>query len=99
MRAQPFFTQMHRGQLPPVSCRHSLVDGPERMSGRSALSGITPSTIMSPTRSHPGPWTEIRPGARAHHIRTSDRAHAPPATNDSNHINPDAALAGAFLHR
>ena len=54
---------------------------------------------MSPTRSHPGPWTEIRPGARAHHTRPSDRAHAPPTHNHFNHVNPDAALAGASLHR
>ena len=90
---------MHRGQLPAYSRRHDHVDGPERPSGRTAYRGITPSTIMSPTRSHPGPWTEIRPGARAHHTRTSDRAHAPPTTNDFNHINPDATLAEAPLHR
>jgi hypothetical protein len=75
MRAQPFVTPMHRGRLPACSCRHPLpgVDGPERPSGRNAsfggitaLCGTTPSTIMSPTRSHPGPWTEIRLGARAH---------------------------------
>jgi hypothetical protein len=35
---------------------------------------------MSPTRSHTGPWTEIRPGARAHHTHPSNRAHAPPTT-------------------
>jgi hypothetical protein len=102
MRAQPFFTPMHRGQLPAVSCRHLRADGPERMSGRNAVCGITPSTIMSPAwrhYRHSGSWTEIRPGARAHHTRTSDRAHAPPATNDFKHVNPDAALAGASLHR
>jgi hypothetical protein len=54
---------------------------------------------MSPTRSHAGPWTEIRLGARAHHTHTSNRAHAPPTTNDFNHINPDATLAEASLHR
>jgi hypothetical protein len=54
---------------------------------------------MSPTRRPAGSWTEIRPGARAHHTRTSDRAHAPPATNDLNNVNPDAALDGASLHR
>jgi hypothetical protein len=54
---------------------------------------------MSPTRRHPGPWTEIRPGARAHHTRPSDRAHAPPTHEHLNHINPDDALAGASLHR
>jgi hypothetical protein len=78
MRAQPSLTPMHRGRLPASSCRQQPLDGPERPSGRNALpSGITPSTIMSPTRSHPGPRTEIRLGARAHHTRTSDRAHAP----------------------
>jgi transposase len=66
MRAQPLITPMHRGRLPAASCRQQSVDGPERPSGRNALCGITPSTIMSPTRSRPGPWTEIRPGARAH---------------------------------
>jgi hypothetical protein len=75
------------------------VDGPERPSGRNAVCGITPSTIMSPTRSHPGPRTEIRPGARAHYPRTSDRAHAPPTTTTFNHVNADAALARASLHR
>jgi hypothetical protein len=55
---------------------------------------------MSPTRSNPGPWTEIRLGARAHHTRrTSDRAHAPPAANEFKPVNPDAALVKASLHR
>ena len=40
-----------RGQLPACCCRHVRVDGPERPSGRTARpSGVTPSTIMSPTR-------------------------------------------------
>jgi hypothetical protein len=99
MRAQPFITPMHRGRLPAASCRHLSVDGPERPSGRNAVCGITPSTIMSPTRSHPGPRTEIRPGARAHHLRTTDLAHAPPSQQDLNQFNADAALAGASLHR
>jgi len=66
MRAQPFITPLRRGWLPAASCRHARVDGPERPSGRNASCGITPSPIMSPTRSHPGPRTEIRLGARAH---------------------------------
>jgi hypothetical protein len=91
---------MHRGRLPACSCRHALgVDGPERPSARNAVCAITPSTIMSPTRSHPGPWTEIRLGARAHHTHTSNRAHAPPTNNTIDHINPDATLAEASLHR
>jgi hypothetical protein len=98
MRAQPLITPMHRGRLPACSCRHLSVDGPERPSGRNAACGITPSTIMSPARSHPGPWTEIRLGA-AHHTHTSNRAHAPPTTNSINHVNPDATLAEASLHR
>jgi hypothetical protein len=76
MRAQPFITPMRRGRLPACSRRHARVDGPERPSGRNAFCGITPSTIMSPTRSHPGPWTEIRPGARAH--APSDSASTAP---------------------
>ncbi len=71
---------MHRGQLHARSCRHDqLVDGPYRPSGRTAYpSGITPPTIMSPTRSHPGPSTEIRLSARAHPTTTTHPAHAPP---------------------
>jgi hypothetical protein len=100
VRAVPFITPMHRGRLPKASCRHAPVDGPERPSGRNAYpSEITQSTIMSPTRRHPGPWTEIRLGARAHHTRTSYRAHAPPHRPNFPHINPDAALVGASLHR
>ena len=101
MRAQPLITPMHRGRLPACSCRHPLpgVDGPERPSGRNAVCGITPATIMSPTRRPAGSWTEIRPGARAHHTHTSDRAHAPPNHTNLNNINPDAALDGASLHR
>jgi hypothetical protein len=77
--ALPSLTQMHRGQFPAGSCRHARVDGLHRPSGRNASpSGITPSTIMSPTRSQPGPWTEIRLGARAHTTHTTNRAHAPP---------------------
>jgi hypothetical protein len=79
VRAKPSLTQMRRGQLPPSSCRHHKVDGHHRPSGRNASpSGITPSTIMSPTRKHPGSWTEIRLGARAHHIPRPDRDRAPP---------------------
>ena len=86
MRAQPSLTPMHRGLLPACSCRHPLpgVDGPERPSGRNALpSGVTPSTIMSPTRRPAGSWTEIRLGARAHNTRPNARAHAPPANHYS----------------
>ena len=78
MRAQPVITPMHRGRLPTCSRRHARVDGPERPSGRTAAScGITPSTIMSPTRSHPGPRTEIRLGARAHTPVPASAATAP----------------------
>ncbi len=46
VRAEPFVTQMHRGQLPAVSCRHVGVDGPERQSGgKASPGGITPSTV------------------------------------------------------
>jgi hypothetical protein len=102
MRARPSLTPMHRGRLPASSCRHPHpgVDGPERPSGRTAPpSGITPSTITSPTRRPAGSWTEIRLDARAHHTRPNARAHAPPTTDNSNHVNPDATLARASLHR
>jgi hypothetical protein len=67
VRAKPFFTPMHRDRLPACSCRHVRVDGLQRPSGRNASPQRgTPSTIMSPTRSQPGPWTEIRLGVRAH---------------------------------
>ena len=85
MRVTFSVTQMHRGQLHARSCRHDpLVDGPYRPSGRTAYpSGITPPTIMSPTRSHPGPSTEIRLSARAHPTTiTTHPAHAPPASID-----------------
>jgi hypothetical protein len=77
-RAQPSLTPMPRGRLPACSCRHQPVDGLHRPSGRTA-SRNTPSTIMSPLRSHPGPRTEIRLGVRAHTtISPTYRAHAPP---------------------
>ena len=79
--ALPSLTPMHRGQLPASSCRHDHVDGLHRPSGRNASpSGITPSTIMSPTRRSSGSWTEIRLGARAHTTPTANRPHAPPNT-------------------
>jgi hypothetical protein len=101
VRAKPLFTQMRRGRLPAVSRRHARVDGPERPSGRNASpSGITPSTIMSPARSQPGSRTEIRPGARAHTIRTLDRAHGPPtAFSGPTPSIPDHALDVWSLHR
>ncbi len=67
VRAKPSITPMHSGQLLPRPCRHVHVDGLHRPSGRTASPKRgTPSTIMSPTRSQPGSWTEIRLGARAH---------------------------------
>jgi hypothetical protein len=71
---------MRRGLLPPTPCRHARVDGPKRPSGRNASpSGITPSTIMSPTHNQTGSRTEIRLGARAHTTPLLRRAHSPPA--------------------
>jgi hypothetical protein len=77
LRAQPSITPMHCGRLPACSCRHNRVAGLHRQSGRTA-SRNTPSTIMSPTRSHPGTRTEIRLGVRAHPTATTHHAHAPP---------------------
>ena len=89
VRAQPFVNQMRRGRLPAGSCRHARVDGLKRLSGRNASpSGITPSNIMSPARSQPGSWTEVRLGARAHTTRTVNRAHGPPADRSSTPTTP-----------
>jgi hypothetical protein len=101
VRAKPFVTQMRRGWLPACSCRHGVVDGPERPSGRNASpSGITPSHIMSPapepTR---GSWTEVRLGARAHNPYTANRAHAPPTNPSSTPKTADPALDAGPLHK
>ena len=84
VRAELFVTQMRRGRLLARSCRHDqFVDGPYRPSGRTAYpSGVIPPTIMSPTRSHAGPSTEIRLSARAHPTSTTQLAHAPPTINE-----------------
>jgi hypothetical protein len=100
VHAKPFVNQMRRGRLPAASCRHVLVDGPERPSGRNASPGITPSNIMSPapepTR---GSRTEVRLGARAHNTRTINRAHSPPAPSSSTPTTPDPALDSGPLHK
>ena len=99
VRAKPFVTPMRRGRLPARSCRHVRVDGPDRQSGRNASpSGITPSTIMSPTRNHPGSRTEIRLGARAHTTTTVDRANAPPIARQFT-PQPRPALDRGVVHR
>ena len=74
VRAKPSPSPMRRGRLPAYCCRHLLVDGPERPSGRNAYpSGVTPSTIMSPTHKT-GSRTEISPGARAHTTHSAGTA-------------------------
>ena len=88
VRAKLFVNQMRRGRLLARSCRHDqFVDGPYRPSGRNAFpSGITRSTIMSPTQAKPGSRTEIRLSARAH-TTPVDRAHAPPDPQPSTTEN------------
>ena len=92
VRAKLVVNQMRRGRLLARSYRHDqLVDGPYRPSGRNACpSGITRSTIMSPTQAKPGSSTEIRLSARAH-TTPADRAHGPPrptADHDRERSNP-----------
>jgi hypothetical protein len=100
VRAEPLITQMRRGQLPAVCCRHVRVDGLKRPSGRNASpSGTTPSTIMSPARSHPGSRTEIRLGARAHTTPTANRAHAPPTPATVSSNSQDHTLDPGPQHR
>ena len=64
-------TQDPQAQLSPVART--------RRGGARPPSGITRSTIMSPTPSKHGSWTEIRQSARAHNSPV-DRAHPPPQT-------------------
>jgi hypothetical protein len=92
VHAKPFVTPMRRGQLPACSCRHEYVAGLQRQSGHNASSnGITPSTIMSPIRSQPGSWTEIRLGVRVHNSRLTHFAHGPPLTTAAlNQTGPGA---------
>jgi hypothetical protein len=59
--------------------RHGGGDGPERMSDRTTICRNTPSHIMPPTRSQPGPSAEVSLGVRGHTL-TLHRAHAPPPT-------------------
>jgi len=100
VRAKPLVTQMRRGRLPACSRRHARVDGLQRPSGRNAYpSGITRSNIMSPARSQPGSWTEVRLGARAHTTGTLERAHAPPTQPQFNPTTPDTALDAGPLHK
>jgi hypothetical protein len=87
-RAQPSITPMHRGSLPTCSCRHGHVAGHQRQSSRTA-SRDTPSTIMSPVRSQPGPRTEIRLGARAHETHTTYHANAPPTNTLTSPMSTD----------
>jgi hypothetical protein len=87
-RALPFITPMHRGQLPACSCRRHPADGLHRPSGRTAPRD-TPSTIMSPLRSHPGTRTEIRLGVRAH-PDTTHHAHAPPGVRRPRPVHRSA---------
>jgi hypothetical protein len=99
VRTEPFVTPTRRGQLPPSSCRHPHLDGHHRPSGRNASpSGITPSTIMSLTRNHPGSRTEIRLGARGHDNSRPDRAHAPQPSSTPT-IEPRTALDKRRVHR
>jgi hypothetical protein len=99
VHAKPFVTPMRRGRLPACSCRHECVVGLHRQSGRNASSnGITPSTIMSPIRSQPGSWTEIRLGVRVHNTCLTHHAHGPPPPQLFQ-STPDLALDVEFLHR
>lgn len=99
MHAKPFVTPMRRGPLPSRSCRHEDMDGLHRQSGRNASpSGITPSTIMSPARSQPGSWTEIRLGVRVHNSCLTHHPNGPPMRSPFP-LNLDLALDRGFLHR
>jgi hypothetical protein len=68
---------MNRGQLPAMLLpTRPRGDGPERLSGRNTICRNTPTNIMSPTRSQPGPSAEVSLGVRGH--TTPQHAHSPP---------------------
>ena len=73
---------MNRGQFPArLLPTRPGGDGPERMSGRNTICRNTPSHIMSPTRSQPGPSAEVSLGVRGH-TPSLKRAHAPPDVDE-----------------
>jgi len=95
MRARAPHQPINRGRLQKISCRHALtLAGPERLSGRTAPSGITPSPIMSPVPTT-RPCTEIRLGVRAHKPPDQQpHAHAPPTASPT----PTARVARKKTH-
>jgi transposase len=60
VRAKPFVTEMRRGRLhhapAATTAWTALID---RAAATLTPSGITRSTIISPARGSPGPWTEV----------------------------------------
>ena len=78
-RANPFVTQMRRGQLPASSCRHQHVDGHHRQSGRNAFPqrDHPHQTSCRRPEANPGSWTEIRLGIRAHKQTQHDTPFPP----------------------
>ena len=80
---------MNRGQL-PARLLPTLTRGRPRKNERPhTICRNTPSHIMSPTRSQPGPSAEVSPGVRGH-TPTPQRAHGPPAfePRDPKPTNP-----------
>jgi transposase len=75
---------MNRGQLPArLLPTRPGGDGLQRLSGRNTICRNTPSNIMPPTRSQPGPSAEVSLGVRGH-TPAPQRAHAPPTTPSRN---------------
>jgi hypothetical protein len=67
---------MNRGQLPADCCRPTG-DRLERLSGRTTICRNTPSHIMSPPGTNPGPRTEVSLGVRGHTQPINSAATAP----------------------
>jgi hypothetical protein len=79
-RVMLFITPMRSGPLPTASCRHARVYGLERLSGRTASSQRDHPIkhLVAGRGANPRSRTEVRLGARAHPIRSTRHAHAPP---------------------
>jgi hypothetical protein len=82
--------------LPAINCWTAQKD---RAAATLPPSGITPSNIMSPARSQPGPWTEVRLGARAQDPSRQPCARTAGAHSSSTPTTPDHALDVRSLHK
>ena len=102
VRAQPLITQMRRGHLPAVPCRHVRVVCLERPSGRNAdTRGVTPIThhVAGPG-ANPRVEDQSKAGRpRAHNPSRQPGARTTNTRSSSIPTTPDHALDVRSLHK